>query len=98
MTKQEPERRFQKGAGYKTQEAFYRAIEKYGWDSFKHEILEKGLTEKEACEKEAYYISEVYNSFAPNGYNSREGGIHGRSIFMPVHTKGQVNCYSWQKE
>ena len=48
ITKQEPTRRFQNGNGYKTQRAFYRAIQKYGWDSFKHEILEEGLTEKEA--------------------------------------------------
>lgn len=84
ITKQEPERRFQNGEGYKTQAVFYRAIQKYGWDSFKHEILEEGLTEKEACEKEAYYISEVYKSFAPNGYNTQEGGFHGRTFVYPV--------------
>ncbi len=84
ITKQNPERRFQNGEGYKTQDAFYRAIKKYGWDSFKHEILEEGLTEKEALEKEAYYISTVYQSFAPKGYNSREGGIHGRTYVYPV--------------
>lgn len=84
ITKQNPERRFQSGNGYKTQKAFYRAIKKYGWDTFKHEILESGLTEKEACEKEDYYISEVYHSFAPNGYNIREGGIHARHYINPV--------------
>ncbi len=84
ITKQDPERRFRKGAGYKTQKAFYRAIEKYGWESFHHDILEEGLTEKEAYEKEAYYISEVYKSYAPHGYNSREGGVHARHYIMPV--------------
>lgn len=84
ITKQDPERRFQRGNGYKTQTAFSRAIEKYGWDNFKHEILEEGLTEKEACEKEAYYIEHVYNSFAPNGYNTREGGINGRNYVTPI--------------
>jgi len=84
ITKQNPERRFQNGSGYSTQKAFYRAIKKYGWDSFKHEILEEGLTEEEAYEKEAYYISEVYQSFAPNGYNTREGGIHARHFIIPV--------------
>lgn len=84
ITKQNPERRFQVGKGYKTQKAFYRAIQKYGWDSFRHEILEDGLTEKEAYQKEAYYIRDVYKSFAPNGYNVREGGIHARHYINPV--------------
>ncbi len=84
ITKQKPERRFQNGYGYHTQKAFNRAIEKYGWNNFKHEILETGLTEKEACEKEAYYIEEVFHSFAPKGYNTREGGIAGRNYVTPI--------------
>jgi len=84
ITMQNPERRFQNGNGYKTQKAFYRAIKKYGWENFKHEILEENLTEKEACEKEAYYISEVYKSYAPNGYNTREGGTAGRNYVTPI--------------
>ncbi len=84
ITRQEPERRFQNGYGYRTQIAFSRAIDKYGWENFKHEILEKNLTEKEACEKESYYIEKVYNSIAPNGYNTREGGTTGRITVMPV--------------
>ena len=54
------------------------------WDSFEHEIIESGLTEKEAYEKEAYYIDEVVKSYAPKGYNIREGGIHARHYIMPV--------------
>lgn len=95
ITKQNPERRFQNGAGYKTQKAFYRAIKKYGWESFKHEILETGLTEKEAYEKEDYYISEVFHCFAPKGYNSREGGVHARHYITPViqYYKGEAVNY-----
>ena len=84
ITKQNPERRFQHGYGYKTQPPFWRAIQKYGWENFKHEILEENLTEKEACEKEAYYIAEVFNSFTPNGYNTREGGTAGRNNVTPI--------------
>lgn len=83
ITGQSPERRFQNGDGYSSQPAFYRAIQKYGWENFKHEILEEKLTEKEACEKEDFYIKK-YNSVAPNGYNSREGGIHGRTSGFPI--------------
>ena len=48
------------GSGYKTQ-VFGKAIEKYGWNNFKHEILREVKTESEACELEQYYIQK-YNS------------------------------------
>ena len=84
ITKQSPERRFQNGMGYSTQEVFWRAICKYGWNSFSHEILEAGLTEKQASEREDYYIREVYHSFAPNGYNVAEGGTTGKKLVRPI--------------
>lgn len=84
ITKQDPERRFQSGNGYKTQAPFWRAIVKYGWENFKHEVLEQGLTEKEASEREKYYIEEVFHSFAPKGYNVAEGGTTGRKIVNPI--------------
>lgn len=84
ITKQSPERRFQNGMGYKTQEVFWRAICKYGWSSFSHEILEEGLTEKQASDREDYYIREVYHSFAPDGYNVAEGGTTGKKLVKPI--------------
>ena len=57
---------------------FYRAIRKYGWDSFEYEILntasadtEKALTDKLDA-LEIYYIG-LYDSYN-NGYNSTIGG------------------------
>ena len=84
ITKQDAERRFQNGNGYKTQTAFWRAIKKYGWENFQHEVLEEELTEKEASEKEDYYIRNVFNSFVPNGYNVAEGGATGKKLVKPV--------------
>ena len=43
ITSQEPERRWQNGYGYATQQLFWRAIQKYGWDNFKHEIIAEKL-------------------------------------------------------
>ena len=83
ITKQDAERRFQDGIGYKSQPQFWRAIKKYGWSSFQHEILESGLTEKEASEREVFYIKK-YNAFAPNGYNVAEGGITGKKAAKPI--------------
>ena len=48
ITKQKPERRWGiNGRGYKENEYFYRAIQKYGWQNIKHEIIAEGLTEEE---------------------------------------------------
>lgn len=65
-------RRWGNGKGYKGQEKFYNAIKKYGWDNFKHIILFKNLTLKEAWEKEKEYIKK-YDSIY-DGYNVHEGG------------------------
>ena len=84
ITKQNTEKRWQAGIGYKTQTLFWRAIEKYGWDNIEHEILEVDLTEEEACKKEQYYI-KLYNSTDPNhGYNVSEGGTVSRHPVNPV--------------
>lgn len=65
ITCQEPEKRWQNGRGYFSQ-MFYFAIEKYGWENFKHVILFSGLSYDEACDKEKelieYYKSNQKNS------------------------------------
>ena len=75
ITSQMPEKRWGNGCNYKekNQTKFFRAIKKYGWDNFEHEIIEKDIpTLEEANEKERYYI-EFYDSFK-KGYNSTHGG------------------------
>lgn len=63
QTNQKPEKRWgNNGKNYKKQ-SFYNAIQKYGWDNFEHIILEKGLTQQEANQKEVEYILK-YNSYA----------------------------------
>lgn len=51
---------------------FHRAIRKYGWDNFTHEILATGMTESEASELEIACIAK-WNTVA-DGYNSTSGG------------------------
>lgn len=83
ITRQIPERRQQKGLGYKYNKNtyFWKAICKYSWDGFDHIILEQGLTHKEANERERYYIS-LFNSANPYfGYNLTLGG--GGFLGMP---------------
>ena len=76
VTKQNPEKRFQKGIGYKySNKAFWEDIEKYGWDKFSHIILETGLSKETVSDREEYYI-RLYNSTDSQfGYNVIGGGF-----------------------
>lgn len=74
QTCQSPHERWgQNGSGYKSQEYFYRAIKKYGWDNFDHIILEQDIDELEVNLKEVFW-SGYYHSLAPEGYNLKVGG------------------------
>lgn len=76
ITGQSAERRWQKGKGYAygSNDYFYNAIQKYGWENIKHEILFENLTKQEAEEKEKMLISQ-YNTTDRNfGYNRESGG------------------------
>jgi len=51
------------------------AISKFGFDSFKKEIIWEG-DNSSLCDMEKYYIS-TYNTLHPNGYNLSSGGGRG---------------------
>ena len=68
------EQRWSNGSGYKKNFYFYRAIQKYGWDSFQHTILFEGLTLDEAKAIEIHLIKEWNLTDKQFGYNLREGG------------------------
>lgn len=75
QTVQTLQARFKKeGKGYKACTKFYNAIKKYGWDNFKHIVLECGLNDNEIDDREKYWIS-YYNSIN-NGYNVDLGGAN----------------------
>lgn len=65
---------------------FWNAIQKYGFDSFEHVILEENLTYEEACEREIYYIA-LYDT-TNTGYNVALGGNGGR--IYKEHPKGML--------
>ena len=66
--------RWKNGLGYQTQERFYRAIQKYGWDNFEHIVLYSNLTKEEACAKEQELISLHKTQNSEFGYNCTTGG------------------------
>ena len=74
ITSKPVSKRWRNGEGYRNNRHFYSAIKKYGWDNFKHIILEDNLTVEEANNREQDYIAK-YNSFnSQYGYNHTEGG------------------------
>lgn len=71
------------GEGYKKNVYFYKAIQKYGWDNFKHIIVYKNLTQEEANYYERFLIKK-YNALNSNyGYNLREGGSNLSGLDNP---------------
>ncbi len=64
------------GSQYENCPLFWKAIQKYGWESFEYSVLDLAETQEEADEKEIYYIS-LYNTANPEfGYNIRSGGTN----------------------
>ena len=79
ITKRKPEYRWNKGKGYREDQLlFYRAIKKYGWNNFTHEILYTGLSEKDAKNIEISLIRQ-YKSLGMS-YNITDGGDGGRGL------------------
>lgn len=87
ITHQNPSERWLNGRGYKKNKHFHDAIEKYGWNNFKHEILFDSLTHEEANSKEKELIL-LYKSNDKNyGYNLTSGGDGVAGIKMSDERK-----------
>ena len=78
ITCQKPESRWQGGRGYRHNEYFFRAIMKYGWDNFTHEIIAEGLSRTEACHVERALIANYKSNDPAYGYNITAGGDHAK--------------------
>lgn len=62
------------GRGYKGSTRFWYAIQKYGWDNFKHEILAEKLSKEDACSMEIDLIEKCQSMNPAYGYNLTTGG------------------------
>lgn len=82
ITCQKPKYRWKNGKGYTHNEYFTNAIKKYGWDSFKHEIVFENLTKEQACSKEKALIKlfKTYND--AYGFNYTLGGESGNLKYI----------------
>lgn len=77
VTAVKPEKRWNHGHGYEYNSHFWRAIVKYGWDNFLHEILHRNLSMEEAYSLEKEYIAHYRSTDPRYGYNITDGGCGG---------------------
>lgn len=93
QTCQDPKDRWKNGFGYKTQEKFYKEIEKYGWNCFEHIILSSNLSSEEADRKEEEMIS-LYQSYLPdkgyNTYRKNYSGYHFADLWADLDTREKM--------
>lgn len=107
MTSQKPSRRWQNGEGYKKCPLVYKAIQKFGWNNIKKDILYIFKTEKEALNKEKELIALYKLTDTDFGYNLHEGGTptgsssflteEGRQKIIATHTGRPMSDYTKQR-
>lgn len=66
--------RWKNGYGYSDKLPIGRAIRKYGWDCFTHEIINSNVTEAEAKKTEISLIQQWHTTDPIYGYNITSGG------------------------
>lgn len=87
------------GNGYKPKKEntnrIYKAIQKYGWDNIKHEILFTNLSKKEACQKEIELIKQYKSNQREFGYNISTGGeCSSKGMHHSLQTRKRIGEFS----
>lgn len=95
ITSQDINERWKNGFGYQNQVVFWRAINKYTWDGFSHEIVVENLTENEAKQKEieliALYKTNCSRYTNPAyGYNMTDGGNGSTGRITSEETRQKI--------
>jgi group I intron endonuclease len=94
ITSKQIEQRWLNGSGYNKNSYFRKAIKKYGWDEFKHEVLFTGLTREEACKAEMELIAKYNTADGIHGYNLTFGGelnIHNAYTRKKI-SESKIGC------
>jgi group I intron endonuclease len=97
ITCQPPNDRWRNGLGYRNSIVFWRAINKYTWDGFEHEIVLNELTEEEAKQKEVEFIA-LYKTNCCRyknlefGYNMTDGGEGSTGRKFTDETKAKLSA------
>lgn len=86
ITRQKIELRWKNGLGYFGQYV-YKAINKYGWENVKHEVLFENLTKEEAEQKEIELIAFYKSNQSQFGYNIANGGNCSETVSVETRAK-----------
>lgn len=91
ITSKKPEHRWMGGRGYKDNPHFNFAIEKYGWDSFKHEVVFDNLSREEAIAMEKLLIATFRTQNKNYGYNMTSGGDGTPGYIPSAETRAKLS-------
>lgn len=83
--------RWRGGKGYVNSVLFYRAILKYGWNNFQHEIIASNLTAEEASNFEILLIKKLNSNNRNYGYNITSGGEGSKNRRCSDSTKLKIS-------
>ena len=97
------------GRQYWSNHHFRKAIEKYGWDGFRHEIVYENISYEDACSREIELIAKHNACNREYGYNKSPGGdsplvihrgkdhhFYGKQL-SPEHKKKLSESHSGEK-
>lgn len=98
ITKKKPSYRWVNGLGYKSSPHFWSAIQKYGWESFKHEVLFTDLSCDEACAMEQELIAQYKATDRLYGYNEKAGGQKGSALNETARAKISASLKNFYAE
>lgn len=87
--RKDPKYRWENGTGYSKCTYFNNAINKYGWNNIKHEILLEGIQKSEAVYAEKYLIKwyKIHNK----SYNLTDGGDGISGIKLSEEHKRRIS-------
>ena len=83
--------RWKEGKGYKKCKLFYRAIQKYGWNSLQHCVVCRNLNKETAHTLERHLIQ--YYKSKNLSYNITDGGEGTSGFVMPEEAKQRISAY-----
>lgn len=89
ITSMSLKKRWRNGAGYEGCPAMAKAVAKYGWDNFEHDVIAEGLNKEEAESMEIQLIAEYRSNNGNFGYNITSGG-HTNGM-MPPETRRKMS-------
>lgn len=89
------------GSNYKTIPRFYEAIQKFGWDNIKHEVVCQFDNREDACIKEKELIKKYNSTDEKFGYNRGKGSRIPASGSVPLekmYANMRVDKNKWVKK